>query len=224
MDEISLITTQDGSHTLFHSSFNTSYHSRFGAVTESLHVYIQAGLFHFISENQDILPVRILEMGFGTGLNAILSMDVARRQKIQMEYEAVEAYPVPVDKATQFNYLRFSETDLRSYHAMHTGAWGKALNLNDYFTLTKHLSKMEDWHSDKKFDVIYYDAFGPETQPHLWEHILMQKMFNFLKNGGLLVTFCAKGSFKRCLRDVGFEVEALKGPPGKREITRALKR
>jgi tRNA U34 5-methylaminomethyl-2-thiouridine-forming methyltransferase MnmC len=219
---ISLLKTQDGSHTVFSGEFNESYHSKYGAVQESRHVFIEAGLFFKSIQQREI---KILEMGFGTGLNALLTFLEAARLGLAIRYEAVEAYPLPVEFHGQLNYpeLLGNEQLTEVFQQIHQAEWEKEIPISDPFCLLKHRERFEEFEPSTGFDLVYFDAFAPTVQPELWSLEMMRKMFAALKPGGLMVSYCAKGAFKRALKDAGFKVEALQGPPGKREMTRAIK-
>ena len=217
---LKVIETQDGSHSVFSEKFGVSYHSKYGAVQESRHVFIEEGLFVKALVKKQF---RILEMGFGSGLNAFLSFLEAEKRQLQLHYTTVEAYPLPVELALELNYpaILNAESQASAFAELHESAWNEDVRLSPNFTLRKILLPIEEATFEARFDLIFFDAFAPDTQPELWEETLMRKMYEALLPGGILVTYCAKGSFKRTLKAVGFEVETLKGPPGKREMVRA---
>jgi tRNA U34 5-methylaminomethyl-2-thiouridine-forming methyltransferase MnmC len=217
-----LFTTQDGSHTLVAHRFGVSYHSKYGAVTESMHVFIQAGFYPSIVEKEKI---NILEIGLGTGLNVLLTLIEAEKKGISVTYEAVEAFPISMEELEQ---LKFGEhLGNHQYNAIlekiHTCPWEEPIELASNFHFVKKLVKIEDYHSQGSFDLIYFDAFAPTAQPELWEPPVLRSMYEALLPQGMLVTYCAKGEVKRQLKTQGFSVETLPGPPGKREMTRAKK-
>jgi tRNA U34 5-methylaminomethyl-2-thiouridine-forming methyltransferase MnmC len=219
-DRHEIIVSGDGSHTIISPIFKTAYHSHHGALTESEVVFIQAGLEYL--KSHDFKKISVFEMGFGTGLNAILAWIWAEKEQIPVTYHTVEAYPVPTELITQLNYVdKIGYQD--SYMQLHTCTWAQEHKLSDFFTFCKHQSTIESLVLDQQFDVIFFDAFAPSSQPHLWEQDNIQKMYDLLKYNGVLTSFCAQGAFKRYLKAVGFTVESLAGPPGKREMTRALK-
>jgi tRNA U34 5-methylaminomethyl-2-thiouridine-forming methyltransferase MnmC len=217
-----IIETQDGSHSLFSEEYGVSYHSKYGAIKESMHVFIEAGLFYKAIQKKQL---RILEMGFGTGLNAFLTFLEAQRLGLEIHYTGVEAYPVPDELTNQLNYPAVLGEGKRRdiFQRIHRSDWSEPVSLSPEFTFEKQLLPFDGLKLKPHFDLIYFDAFAPSAQPELWESLSMQKMYDALLPGGLLVTYCAKGTFKRTLLNLGFEVEALKGPPGKREMTRAKK-
>lgn len=215
-----LITTSDGSHTLYIPEWDETYHSRYGAVQESYHVFIQNGLYLFENEK-----IAILEIGFGTGLNTLLTYKEHAHRNLQIDCIAVEAYPVAPDEVAMMNYAsKLQEVDLQYvYQQMHTAAWEKEIRLSETFTLTKRKQFFEEIDDENAYDLIYFDAFGAEVQPELWTEAMFQKMYKALKNRGVLVTYAAKGSVRRAMLSCGFRVERLPGPPGKREMLRATK-
>lgn len=218
-----LITTSDGSHSLFIESFDESYHSIHGAIQESKHVFIEAGLKNLTLEEGQILEV--LEMGFGTGLNVFLTYLAAKKQAIH--YTSLEAYPVEFEMIQQLNYveeLEVNESDKAIFEKLHQADWNQKIAISTNFHLTKLNQKLEEVDlPSNHFDLVYYDAFAPSAQPELWTETIFTKLFACMKEGGVLTTYCAKGVVKRTLKKVGFQIKALPGPPGKREMTKATK-
>lgn len=217
-----LILTNDGTHSLLHLGLNEQYHSKHGALAESRHVFIQEGL-QKIRLNKT--AVSILEIGLGTGLNAYLTLLENRNQPLNIRYTAVEAFPIRPEEAAQLNYpqlLVHQEQD-PLFNAIHSSAWEQPEQLEPNFCLIKHQVSLLAFASETAFDLIYFDAFSPGSQPELWTEAVFTKLFGQLKIGGLLVTYCAKGEVKRNLKKAGFMVMALPGPPGKREMTSAYK-
>lgn len=218
-----LFETSDGSHSLHSKKYGVSYHSKYGAVQETQHVFIDAALRPKLAEQTSQLE--ILELGFGTGLNALMTLLEASRKKHRIRYTTVEAFPIPLEMAAQLNYVdllqapQFAEA-FRKMHELPSAEWTA---LTDYFDFCKLLVPFQELAFEPTFDIIYFDAFAPNAQPELWEAPLLSAMYAATKPGGLLTTYCAKGAVKRTLRAVGFEVETLPGPPGKREMTRAWK-
>lgn len=215
-----LLVTSDGSHTILSSRYGVSYHSRFGAIQESRHVFIESALrYKAVQQNQ----VSVLEMGFGSGLNALLTLEDSRGKNIRIDYTAVEAYPIAPEQARELNFVEvLGRPELQApFLQMHDAPWDMPVSLLEGFTFTKWKALFEEFDTDLRFDVIYFDAFAPNTQPELWEIPLLEKMFNVLHPGGILTTYSAKGSVKRNLKAIGFTIESLEGPPGKREMTRA---
>jgi tRNA U34 5-methylaminomethyl-2-thiouridine-forming methyltransferase MnmC len=220
---LTIITTEDGSHSLLHEALNETYHSIHGAVTESNHVFIRNGWDHLI--NMGIEAVNILEIGFGTGLNAVLTLQAARHANRAVLYHTLEPYPVPEEIINQLNYTEQVIPGLSpdDWLQLHQVSWGSKNLIEDQFVLYKQQIKLEEAHFQNSFDLVYYDAFAPNKQSEMWDesHILMVQ--RAMKPGGVLVTYCAQGQFRRNLKAVGLAVESLPGPPGKKEMTRATK-
>lgn len=216
--DIEIIETADGSHTLFSRRFDEIYHSRFGAVSESQHIFIHAGL-DFINKNE----IRVFEVGFGTGLNALLTWAYSEAKGIRIEYDTMELYPVPADLMAKVNYADLlSERD--KFHQLHNSVWAQRVKLSEYFSLTKlHSSVPEMEYPQGVIDVVFFDAFSPEKQPEMWTADVFQKMFDILKPGGILVTYCSKSYVRKNMQQVGFKITKLPGPHGKRDMVRATK-
>ena len=213
-----LVTTNDGSHSIFNPEINETYHSKHGAIVEAEHVFIKNGL---LAENKS--QFNILEVGFGTGLNALLTAQKAKQKNITINYNGIELYPVPKESYIELNFTDLIGEDKSELLKLHECSWEKGNKINDFFKLTKNKISLENYKSDTQFDIIYFDAFSPEKQPHLWNEEVFQNMYNLLKKDGFLVTYCAKGVVKRTMKAVGFEIVVLDGPPGKRQMTRANK-
>jgi len=216
-----IVKTRDGSNTIFVPEFDETYHSTHGAIQESLHVFIRSGL-KFKTELNDI---NVLEVGFGTGLNALLSFVDSEDTNRNIKYTSLEAYPLQWDLVSKLNYIDiiFNGKYSEIYKKIHTCDWESFYELSPYFTLKKQNVKLQNILFDNEFDIIYFDAFAPRVQPELWTEQIFTSMYKALKPGGILVTYCAKGSVKRALRYVGFELQSIPGPPGKREMSRAIK-
>jgi len=215
-----IITTSDGSKTIRIEGWEEQYHSKHGAIGEAYHVFIKHGLNLFKNRT-----VRIMEIGFGTGLNALISWKEAASLGINIDYVGVEAYPVTVEEVGQLNYI--SILDALNFEAgfwsMHSSPWGTAIDIAPNFRLCKRQQDFRDIDDNESFDLVYFDAFGAQVQPELWTVEIFQKMYRALKSNGVLVTYAAKGSVRRAMQEVGFRVERLQGPPGKREMLRATK-
>lgn len=214
--------TEDGSSTLFSEVFQSHYHSTHGAINESLHVFIEYGLRYYSALHQPVSSISILEYGLGTGLNALLTAQIATELSLPIHYSSLEAYPISLEQHQSLNYGSL-RSDINLFDQIYTAPWDTLIEIHEKFYLNKNQIKFEEFESKQKHDIIYYDAFAPTSQSHLWEEPMMKKCHENLKKGGILVTFSAKGSFKRALKSAGFEVERLPGPPGKREMTRATK-
>lgn len=216
-----IITTEDGSHSLESTKFGVTYHSIHGAIQESQVVFIDAALNYQI-EKKDTLS--ILEIGFGTGLNAFMTYLEAKKKNLTIEYIGIEAYPIDALVVEQLNYAEELQAiaEREVLLAMHS-ATIEPVALLPNFTFYQQVTTFESLAYTNRFDIIYYDAFAPNAQPELWEEPILTQMYEALKSGGVLTTYCAKGAFKRSLKKIGFTVEALPGPKGKREMTRAVK-
>ncbi|MFC6095092.1 tRNA (5-methylaminomethyl-2-thiouridine)(34)-methyltransferase MnmD [Flavobacterium qiangtangense] len=215
-----IIQTKDGSTSILLPDWNETYHSKFGAIQEAKHVFIKNGLSLFSGES-----VSILEIGFGTGLNAFITYLEAKNSGQTINYTGVEAYPVSGEDALKMNYV--SELDANSseeiFLKMHQATWNEKVELDSNFTLEKQNKKFQEISDEEKYDLIYFDAFGFRVQPELWSLEIFQTMFKALKPNGILVTYACRSSIKNAMKEAGFEVEKLNGPPGKREMLRARK-
>lgn len=209
--------TADGSYTLTSKRFNSSYHSIHGALTESVHVFIEQG-FEFYIQSPPAQTIRVLEMGFGTALNAWLTFQEARRKNIKVHYTALEAFP-PDPECHPI--ISRDEDHLKLLEA----PWDRSVSLDGSSELYKQQIPLQDFlNTDRgSYDIIYYDAFGPGSQPELWASEIFQKLFQITAPGGVFVTYCAKGDVRRALQAVGYIVTRLPGPPFKRHMTRAIK-
>ena len=224
MLERKIITTADGSKTIHLESWNEQYHSKHGAFQEANHVYINKGFLHRVNTFQGN-TIEVLEIGFGTALNAMLTFTESIKQSLKINYTAYEAYPVQELELEALNYeSKFPSNYVDFFKKMHTVSWNEFFEIAPHFFLNKQLKKFDQLEAANTYDLIFYDAFGPRVQPELWTEKLFQKMFNSLKNNGILVTYCAKGSVRRTMQAVGFNTERLPGPPGKREMLRATKK
>jgi tRNA U34 5-methylaminomethyl-2-thiouridine-forming methyltransferase MnmC len=218
---VELKISGDGSHTLFVPGLNERYHSVFGAVTESRHIFIEAGYRFILNKIKN--PV-ILEIGLGTGLNSLLTFIESTLSGNSVAYTAIEPYPLESDIISRLNYpqmIPFNGAE-EFYKKIHTSAWNRQIHLAANFTLIKLNTTLEEYEPDlQMFDLVYFDAFGPEAQPEMWTLDVFKKMASCLKSGGVLVTYSTKGTVKRNLKEAGFSLEKLPGPAGKREILRA---
>jgi tRNA U34 5-methylaminomethyl-2-thiouridine-forming methyltransferase MnmC len=217
-----VIQTEDGSKTIRIIELEENYHSIHGALQEANHVFMKYGLEEFKDKDQ----LSILEMGFGTGLNTCLTAINSSKLKVKIEYHGIEAFPVSQEELDALDYGNLLGEENRSlYDKIHSVNWDESLEISEGFNLKKIHSEIQNTQLQNEFyDIIFYDAFGPRVQDELWSEAIFQKMYNSLKVGGFLVTYCAKGQVKRNMKAVGFMVEALPGPPGKREMTRAWKK
>ena len=207
-----LLQTADGSFTLFIPEVEETYHSTHGAVQESMHVFIENGLF--VCEGKSL---RILEVGLGTGLNASLTLQHA---KGNVSYCALEPYPLSKEILDELAVNKSDQLEMK-FHLSAPNEW---ISIHEQFSFARMEVGLEEFQSEEKFDIIYYDAFGPRVEPGLWTLERMQQCFNLLNEGGIFVTYCAKGQVRRNLQAAGFVVERLPGPPGKREMLRGVKK
>jgi tRNA U34 5-methylaminomethyl-2-thiouridine-forming methyltransferase MnmC len=231
--ELSFLESKDGSHTLLRHDLNETYHSHNGAIQESLWVFIDKGL-NYLKE-QNYTSINILEIGFGTGLNAILAYEFAQKNQIKIEYISLEPFPVPLEIAEKLNYTDFLEQESKAvFNELHRISWEEMHKISPYFSLQKVETTLENYkinknnfenqselYSEKYFDCTFYDAFAPSKQSEVWQLSNLQKVFDCTKENGILVTYCAQGQFKRDLKMVGWKVESLDGAPPKREMVRA---
>ncbi|OXA79159.1 tRNA (5-methylaminomethyl-2-thiouridine)(34)-methyltransferase MnmD [Flavobacterium frigidimaris] len=219
--EREIIKTLDGSTTIHLKEWDECYHSKHGAIQEAKHVFIKNGLSLFEKD-----PVSILEIGFGTGLNAFITFLESVKKNQKIDYVGVEAYPVNAEEVLAMNYVE--ELEALKFHnifeKMHKCEWDNKVEICDQFSLTKRKQFFDEIDDFETFDLIYFDAFGYRVQPELWSTEIFQKMYNSLKSNGVLVTYAARGVVKRSMISVGFTVEKLAGPPGKREMFRAFKK
>lgn len=212
--------TADGSYTLYVPELDEHYHSVKGALTESQHIFIDMGLKH-----STVKEPRILEIGLGTGLNCFLTLTTAEETQRKVHYTGIERYPLDEVTISQLDYPSIiGKGHAEDYLAIHQAPWGKDTELSPWFTLHKIEGDFTHYSFEKGYDIIYFDAFAPEKQPEMWEQSLFDGLYQVLNEGGILTTYCAKGSVRRMLQAAGFTVERLAGPPGgKREILRATK-
>ena len=216
------MTTGDGSKTIHMPELNEQYHSKHGALQEARHVFIKMGLEHYMEEiNSNQEAIRILEYGFGTGLNAMLTAQYNTDQRI--DYTGVEAFPITTTEIEAMDYGSMLNAP-ELYKNLHEGQWEQQNTITDHFKLTKKHLTFEEIDFEASYDLIYFDAFGPRTQPELWTLEIFKSAYKALDKQGVLVTYCAAGQVRRNLQEAGFQVERLPGPPGKREMLRASKR
>lgn len=217
-----IIITSDGSTTIHLPQWNEQYHSKHGAIQEAYHVYIKNGLNCFKAYSN----ISILEIGFGTGLNAFITYLEGVKIGLNIDYVGVEAFPVKPEEIKKLNYVsKLGAVEKQFiYDNMHSLSWENKHQLNTKFSIIKKEQYFEDINDKNKYDLIYFDAFGAHVQPELWSEIIFKIMYEALLQNGILVTYSAKGSVRRAMQKVGFSVERLPGPPGKREMLRATKR
>ncbi|MGB5244553.1 MAG: tRNA (5-methylaminomethyl-2-thiouridine)(34)-methyltransferase MnmD [Lutimonas sp.] len=219
--ERKVIITHDGSSSIYLPEWDEHYHSIHGAIQEAYHVFIKNGLYLFKEKRK----IELLEIGFGTGLNALITLIEGEKYNLFINYTGIEAYPVSLEEMKQLNYLSLLDAKHKEleFVKMHEDNWEEKLRISDAFNLTKKQQKFQDIREKNKYNLIYFDAFGARVQPELWTETVFVQMFEALAEGGVLVTYAAKGSVRRAMLASGFEVEKLPGPPGKREMLRATK-
>lgn len=222
MDSITTIVTKDGSKTLYNNILDETYHSRNGAITESEFVYIKEGLQHYFNLYSSHARIDVLEFGFGTGLNALLSYLWAEKNNAGIDYVSIEKYPIDLSLAIETGYGLQTDSPVL-FKTLHEMPWKEKQQLSANFSLTKIKQDFLDLEKNEAYDVLFYDAFAPSKQAEVWNGDYLELARNILRQNGMLVTYCAQGQFKRTLKQVGFKVEVIKGPPGKREMVRALK-
>jgi len=215
-----IIKTSDGSTTIHIPEWNEQYHSIHGAIQEANHVYINNGLKYKFSNE-----IAVLEIGFGTGLNSFMTFLAAQNKELLIEYVGVEAYPILEEELLKLNYVaELGATQFaKIFESFHSCSWEEKHQITPSFSLLKRKQFFHEIDDKNKFDIIFFDAFGARVQPELWTEEIFLKMFLALKSEGVLVTYAAKGSVRRAMQSVGFRVERLPGPPGKREMLRAVK-
>ncbi|HEV8283974.1 MAG TPA: tRNA (5-methylaminomethyl-2-thiouridine)(34)-methyltransferase MnmD [Chitinophagaceae bacterium] len=227
-----LILTGDGSHSVSLPEMNVTYHSIHGAIQESIHVFNEAGFYKVSDALQASDTIHILEMGFGTGLNALLTLIEAKKSNQKIYYEALEPFPLSIEEIRSLNYCEILQrNDLQpSFERLHSGEWEEEIKISETFYLHKTQQSLQNYktclagrQASELKNLIFFDAFAPNAQPELWTEEIFQKMFSILQPGGILVTYCSKGSVRRAMQAAGFVVEKIPGPPGKREMIRARK-
>lgn len=218
-DNIEVLITEDGSSSLRRKDLGEGYHSTFGAIAEGVHIFINAGLRNI----EKYSLINILEIGFGTGLNAILTLDYSNKENQNIYYETIEKYPLSKEIISQLNYGKVLSLE-EEFLKIHSVSWNENAEINNLFSINKIDKPAENLNYKANFfDIIYFDAFAPQFEKNLWQQEMFTKLYSSLKKGGLLVTYCCKGDVKRALKASGFQIEKLPGPKGKREILRAKK-
>lgn len=218
---IKIITTEDGSQSLFDEELNETYHSTRGAKGESLHVFIKEGLDYFVKAKK-VDRVNILEVGLGTGLNALLTSNYTKENQIKVSFTSLEPFPIEKEIYQNLNYHQ-SEKDHEIFMNIHESEWEEPVEISEYFLFAKYQEKLEHFGTTNFFNIVYFDAFAPSKQAEVWSESNLKKCFDLLEDEGILTTYCAQGQFKRNLDEVGFEVETLQGAMGKKEMVRAKK-
>lgn len=218
-----VVKTADGSDTISVDELGVSYHSKHGAIQESIHVFIEAGLAFYKTQMPDKQPVRVFEMGLGTGLNALLTCQYAHKNSVNISYTAVEQYPVTKEEVSVLNYSSLLQDDTNILTNIHASEWENATGISDTFSFKKVYTSLQEYVPDEQYDIIYYDAFAPNAQPELWTTDIFSKLYSMMSDNAILATYCSKGDVRRAMVSVGFDVQKIPGPPGKREMLRATK-
>ena len=219
MENPEIRLTADGSKTLYLPHLDETYHSSHGAIQEAVHVFIEHGLTYVSQKTESIT---VFEMGFGTGLNALLTALWAQKHQRLIHSIGIEHYPIEEDLWRQMEFVQV-ESEIALYAKIMSSEWGKFQEINPFFELKKIEQTVHDLDLNEKVDLIYFDAFGPKVQAEMWDLPVLKKMYDMLMPGGIFVTYCAQGQMRRNLKSLGFTLEELPGPPGKREMTRATK-
>ncbi|RCH56473.1 tRNA (5-methylaminomethyl-2-thiouridylate)-methyltransferase [Mucilaginibacter hurinus] len=221
--ELQIVPTADGSNTIYNHQVGENYHSRHGALQESRHVFVNSGLQYFLSSNQTG-HVSVLEVGFGTGLNFLLTADACHAAEIKLNYNGIEAYPLPIDLLNSTGYNQYcTDQTWRAFTEHYQQALKEAVMLNDYCRLQITNCKLLDFNWAQQYDLIYFDAFAAVHQPEMWDEGAIAHTMQFLKPGGVFVTYAITGNLKRTIKALGLKVEKAPGAPGKREMLRAIK-
>lgn len=223
MAELHFVTTADGSKTIFNPEIGENYHSKHGALQESQHVFVKSGL-QFLLERSRLDSVSVLEVGFGTGLNFILTADYCTNHSIRLNYTGIEAFPLSQHMICGTGYESFVKQELYDAFLTNYSAVLKApVKLSAYCILEIAAGKLEVFQSERDFDLIYFDAFAAVHQPEMWTNESLKRCCSYLKPGGVFVTYAITGNLKRIMKSIGFEIEKAPGAPGKREMLRAIK-
>lgn len=211
--------TADGSHTLFIPEMDEHYHSVNGAVQESRHVFIEAGLHHQAKKD-----ITVFEIGFGTGLNAFLTLLAAEENGRKVDYHSVELYPLEPELVQSLNYGDVICPEKKElFQALHAAPWNEAAGITNLFTLHKIQGDNNSCALPEGIDLVYFDAFAPDKQPEMWNQEIFDRLYAHMAEGGILTTYCAKGAVRRMMKEAGYSVERIPGPPGKREMLRAIR-
>lgn len=211
--------TADGSHTLFIPEMDEHYHSVNGAVQESRHVFIEAGLHHQAKKD-----ITVFEIGFGTGLNAFLTLLDAEENNRTINYYSIELYPLKPQLVQALNYGEVICPGKKElFNALHAAPWNEPANITGHFILHKIQGDNNSCELPEGIDLVYFDAFAPDKQPEMWNQEIFNNLYAHMAEGGILTTYCAKGVVRRMMQEAGYSVERIPGPPGKREMLRAMK-
>ena len=218
------IITEDGSHTLFLPELNETYHSVHGAIQESNHEFVDQGLKYLLDESKPA-KIEVFEVGFGTGLNALLSILFAKRHGISMVYSSIEPFPLSHDEVRKLNYTNILKDAAAAelFTRIHDAEWDANRSIAPAMELIKIKDTIQNFRFKNEMGICFFDAFAPSRQPEMWEFDILSKIYGALRRGGVFVTYCAMGQLKRDLKSIGFEVQCLPGPPGKKEMIRGIK-
>ncbi len=220
MNRLEILPTEDGSLTLRRGSCGESFHSHRGAIGESLHVFIDGALEVRASQWDSLETITIFEVGFGSALNCYLSLKKAQELGLKISYHAIELYPIDNEIANSYGeMLSFSD----DFNRLHSAPWGETTVINDYFTVTKIKGDFTQHQHSAKYDVVYFDAFSPDSEPQMWSKELFENLYSSMRAGGIISTYCAKGAVRRDMEAAGFSVERMDGALGKRHMLRGIK-
>ncbi|MES1223940.1 MAG: tRNA (5-methylaminomethyl-2-thiouridine)(34)-methyltransferase MnmD [Bacteroidota bacterium] len=224
MDKEIIITT-DGSHSVSIPEMGVTYHSSHGAIQESMHVFIEAGLRYVSANEKKQSNISVLEMGFGTGLNALLTISEAEKNQQKIYYETIELYPLEANIFSSLNYCeQLQRPDLQAlFELIHRCPWNTTITVTPYFNFKKRQADLTDFSTNQFFDVVYFDAFAPEKQPLLWTAEVFKKLYGLMHANAVLTTYCSKSVVRKAMTEAGLKVEKIPGPPHKREMVRAVK-
>ena len=221
--ELSVVTTADGSKTIYHPTIKENYHSKNGALQESNHVFLNSGLRYYLAD-KDLTQVSVLEVGFGTGLNYLLTHDFCTGKEIVLNYVGIEAFPLQLQLIKETDYQEHvSENTWETFINCYQDSLQSSVMMNSYCSLHVAPIKAQDYQSELLFDVIYFDAFASNNQPELWTLELITHILSFLKPKGVFVTYAITGNLKRIMKSLGMQIEKAPGAAGKREMLRAVK-
>ena len=227
---LTIVKTADGSNTIYNSQIGENYHSKHGALQESMHVFIKSGLLYFLEkkvfsgESVETPKVSVLEVGFGTGLNFLLSANICTEMKAHLKFTGIEVFPLSPDMLSQVNYGQYIEKGIwQKFVGNYENAFSVPVEINPYCELKIANCPLLDFHHDLQHDIVYFDAFAVAQQPEMWDEKAISHTLQFLKPGGIFVTYAVTGNLKRILKTLGCELEKLPGAPGKREMLRAVK-
>lgn len=226
MREVKVIRTEDGSSSLFLPELNETYHSFHGALGESQHVFIRMGLDYWMEQHPEAEEVSVFEVGFGTGLNALLALEASEKRKVRLKFTTLEPFPLDATTTHQLNYGQMVAEGAfeEEFQALHSSLWEEEVHISPHFSILKQACRLEDFQAPAdSFDLVFFDAFAPSKQAELWEKALLEKVALLMAPGAVFTTYCAKGQLKRDLKALGLQVETLPGAPGKKEMVRAVK-